>query len=170
MSVGSRMPSCAAVGRSPSRRCTGSSPRRSPGPSFRVEVNYVESTPSVTDAQGNVVTDLTADDFEVLEDGRPQKVDGLFVRQPADRARRAAAVRGASRSRRTSRRTSSVEGRVYLIVLDDLHTDPTRACASRRRRDASSSRTSAPTTWPRSPTRAAAPATRRTSRTTRACC
>ena len=47
---------------------------QAPPPTFRVEVNYVEVDAIVTDAQGNAVTDLTLDDFEVLEDGRPQKV------------------------------------------------------------------------------------------------
>ena len=43
----------------------------------------------VTDAQGNVVTDLTADDFEVLEDGRPQKVAAFsLVNIPIERAER----------------------------------------------------------------------------------
>src|SRR5687768_2657380 len=61
----------------------------SPGPSFRVEVNYVELDATVTDAQGNVVTTLTADDFEVLEDGRPQKVTAFsLVNLPIERAER----------------------------------------------------------------------------------
>ena len=33
-----------------------------PPPTFRVEVNYVEVDAAVTDAQGNTVTSLTADD------------------------------------------------------------------------------------------------------------
>ena len=95
-------------------------------PSFRVEVNYVEVDAFVTDERGQVVTDLTAGDFEVLEDGRPQKVAAFsFVNIPIERAERplfaAAAI---DADVQTNER---VEGRVYLIVLDDLHTDPTRA-------------------------------------------
>ena len=67
----------------------GQQPAPSPGPSFRVEVNYVELDATVTDAQGNVVTTLTADDFEVLEDGRPQKVTAFsLVDLPIERAER----------------------------------------------------------------------------------
>src|SRR4051812_11825939 len=41
---------------------------------FRAEVNYVEIDALVTDAQGNIVSNLSADDFELVEDGKPQKV------------------------------------------------------------------------------------------------
>jgi hypothetical protein len=46
---------------------------------FRVEVNYVEVDAVVTDATGKIVTDLTQADFEVLEDGRSQKVTAFAV-------------------------------------------------------------------------------------------
>ena len=57
-----------------------------PPVTFRVEVNYVEVDAFITDAQGNVVTNLTASDFELLEDGKPQKV-ASFADQHPDRAR-----------------------------------------------------------------------------------
>src|SRR6187402_994320 len=41
---------------------------------FRVEIDFVEADAYVVDAQNNPVKDLTADDFEVIEDGKPQKV------------------------------------------------------------------------------------------------
>src|SRR5580765_801029 len=43
-------------------------------PRFRVAVDAVRIDAVVTDKDGNTVTDLTADDFEVLQDGKPQKV------------------------------------------------------------------------------------------------
>src|SRR5688572_33331139 len=49
-------------------------PQPEPPPVFRVQVDAIELDAFVTDAQGNPVTDLTADDFEILEDGRPQAV------------------------------------------------------------------------------------------------
>src|SRR5262245_55589316 len=45
---------------------------------FKTEVNYVEVDALVTDAQGNFVAGLTKDDFEVLEDNKPQKIE-LFT-------------------------------------------------------------------------------------------
>ena len=96
------------------------------GPSFRVEVNYVEVDAFVTDAQGNVVSDLTANDFELLEDGRPQQVTTFsFVNIPIERAERP--LFAAAPIEADVQTNEHVEGRVYLIVLDDLHTDPTRA-------------------------------------------
>src|SRR5690242_67908 len=48
-------------------------------PTFRVEVNYVEIDARATDAQGKFVADLTAGDFQVLEDGAPQAIK-VFTR------------------------------------------------------------------------------------------
>lgn len=45
----------------------------------RVEVNLVNVDVFVTDKQGNRVTDLTTDDFEVFEDGRPVDVTNFYA-------------------------------------------------------------------------------------------
>ena len=49
-------------------------PQRSESPRFRVAVDAVRIDVVVTDRDGRIVTDLGADDFEVRQDGRPQKV------------------------------------------------------------------------------------------------
>ncbi len=49
--------------------------RRRPGAqqaSFRGRVDLVTMAVTVTDSRGQLVTDLTRDEFEILEDGRPQ--------------------------------------------------------------------------------------------------
>src|SRR5690349_10188356 len=46
-----------------------------PAVTFQAEVTYVDVDASVTDAQGNFVNNLTKDDFEILEDGKPQKIE-----------------------------------------------------------------------------------------------
>ena len=43
-------------------------------PTFHIGVDAVRIDAVVTDAKGQIVTDLTADDFELKDDGRPQKV------------------------------------------------------------------------------------------------
>src|SRR3954468_2281184 len=48
-------------------------------PTFRVEVNYVEIDARATDAQGNFVSDLTENDFHIVEDGAPQTIK-VFTR------------------------------------------------------------------------------------------
>jgi len=101
-------------------------PLQQPPVTFQVEVNYVEVDAFVTDAQGRVVTDLTAGDFEVLEDGRPQKVASFsLVDIPIQRAERA--LFSTQPIEADVQTNANVEGRIYLIVLDDLHTDLTRA-------------------------------------------
>jgi len=48
-------------------------------PAYRADVHLINIGFSVRDAQGKLVTDLTRDDFEVLEDGVPQKI-AFFAR------------------------------------------------------------------------------------------
>jgi VWFA-related protein len=97
-----------------------------PPVTFRVEVNYVEVDALVTDAQGNIASDLTANDFELLEDNKPQKVSTFaLVNIPIERAERPLFV--STPVEPDVETNSGGEGRIYLIVLDDLHTDPTRA-------------------------------------------
>lgn len=93
---------------------------------FKVEVNYVEIDATVTDPQGNAVHDLTRNDFEIFEEGRRQAVT-VFTRVelPVERADpllfRAAAVEPDVRSNRRE-----FDGRVFVIILDELHTSMTR--------------------------------------------
>jgi hypothetical protein len=43
-------------------------------PVIRISVNLVQVDAVVTDSSGRRVTNLTAGDFEIFEDGRPQKM------------------------------------------------------------------------------------------------
>lgn len=97
-----------------------------PQVTFRVEVNYVEVDATVTDAQGTVVTDLRLEDFEVLEDGRRQTVTAFSrVNIPVERAERP--LFASTPVEADVQGNRHAEGRVYLIVLDDMHTDASRA-------------------------------------------
>ncbi|HEX6463264.1 MAG TPA: VWA domain-containing protein, partial [Vicinamibacterales bacterium] len=49
-------------------------PQEAQTPRFRVAVDAVRIDAVVTDKDGNIVRDLTANDFEVLQDGKPQNV------------------------------------------------------------------------------------------------
>ena len=88
-------------------------PRTPPSVTFQTEVNYVDVDTIVTDAEGHFVPGLTRDDFEVFEDGKPQKVEMFsFVELPVEPADRFAfldrPVSSDSRSnRRATTRTSS---------------------------------------------------------------
>jgi len=94
---------------------------------FRAEINYVEVDARVVDAQGQFIPGLTAADFQVLEDGKPQQVTAFsFVNIPVERLERPLF---ASRPIEPDVRTNlqAADGRIYLIVLDDLHTNPLRS-------------------------------------------
>jgi VWFA-related protein len=90
---------------------------------FKVEVNYVEIDAVVTDAQGKFVTDLAKEDFQVTEGGAAQSITAFSrVDVPIERADpplfRRAAVEPDVRSNR-----DAFNGRVFLLVMDDLQTD-----------------------------------------------
>ena len=53
-------------------------PPQQPRPTFRSGTQVVEIDVRVFDRNGRFVTDLTQDDFEVLEDGTPQKLSTFF--------------------------------------------------------------------------------------------
>ncbi|OFW02494.1 MAG: hypothetical protein A3I61_15820 [Acidobacteria bacterium RIFCSPLOWO2_02_FULL_68_18] len=102
-----------------------------PAVTFRVEVNYVEVDAVVTDAQGRPVTDLTQADFEVLEAGRPQTVTAFtVVNLPIERPVRPLFAGGPIESDVGA--NTIAEGRIYVIVLDDLHTNFTNTARVRR--------------------------------------
>jgi VWFA-related protein len=97
-----------------------------PSITFQVEVNYVDVDVVVTDAEGHPVGGLTRDDFDVLEDGKPQKVEMFsYVELPVTPPDRfVVSGRPVSSDARSNRR--AFDGRVYVIVLDDLDISPLR--------------------------------------------
>jgi VWFA-related protein len=100
-------------------------PGQQPPPpiTFKVEVNYVEIDASVTDQQGNFVRDLTRDDFELSEQGKPQSVS-VFSLVDIPIARfdpplfKTKPIEPDVRSNR-----HEFDGRIFVIVLDDLNTN-----------------------------------------------
>jgi VWFA-related protein len=86
-------------------------------PTFRVQVDAVEVDASVTDAAGKVVTDLTRDDFEILENGKPQTITSFsLVNIP--RAREERPLFTANRIEPDVQSNNLGEGRVYVFALD----------------------------------------------------
>ncbi|MDA1186083.1 MAG: VWA domain-containing protein [Acidobacteria bacterium] len=96
-------------------------PDDSPAVTFQVQIDYVEVDAIVTDADGNPVRDLGPEDFEVLEDNVPQDVQLFsFVDVPIgspDQPRRATAL-----IEPDVRTNFEFDGRLYVLMLDDLHT------------------------------------------------
>lgn len=99
---------------------------------FRAEVNYVEVDAVVRDANGNFVRDLRQEDFQVLEDGRPQQVTAFsFVNIPVEREDRPLFL-GRQVEPDVFSNSGRPDGRLYVIVLDDVHTDFRRTVRVRR--------------------------------------
>ena len=99
-------------------------PPQQPPVTFRAEVNYVEVDARVVDAQGKFVTGLAQSDFQVFEDGKPQQISVFnLVNLPVERQTRPLFARQPI-ERDVQTNASGYNGRVYLIVLDDLHTTP----------------------------------------------
>ena len=93
-----------------------------PPVTFKVEVNYVEVDASVTDAQGHFVRGLTKDDFHVVEEGVPQKLSAFsMVDIPVERVDPPLYSSKPIPADVVSNRTP-FEGRVFVIVIDDLNT------------------------------------------------
>jgi VWFA-related protein len=110
---------------------TSIAPPSQPEVTFRVDVNYVEVDAIVTDQNGSFVTDLTRDDFEVLEDNRRETISTFsMVNLPIPAAPQAAP--GVTAEPDVASNERPFVGRLYLIVLDDLHTYVLRSTAVRR--------------------------------------
>src|SRR6185369_4077309 len=91
-------------------------------PTFKVRVDYVEVDAVVTDRQGRIVRDLKKEDFQVLEDGKSQAITNFtLVDIPVDRdSRPLFAAAPIVPDVRTNEKP--FDGRVYVMVVDDLHT------------------------------------------------
>jgi VWFA-related protein len=108
-------------------------PPTQPPVTFKVEVNYVEIDANVTDAQGNFVRSLTRDDFQVLEDGKPQALTAFsMVDIPIERVDPPLFSKTAILPDVVSN-GKPFEGRVFVLVIDDLHTRFARTALNARR-------------------------------------
>ena len=103
-----------------------SQPPQQPEVTFRAEVNFVEVDAIVTDEDGNFVPDLTADDFEIFENGDAQSVTSFgIVNIPIESPERPLFA-DAPIEPDVVTNVREYDGRLYLLLLDDLHTAPIR--------------------------------------------
>jgi len=88
-------------------------------PTFRVSVDAIELDAFVTDQQGNPVRGLTVDDFQLLEDGKPQVVTS-FSQVDIPFERRTAPLEGKGAIDPDVGTNDRSDGRVYLFILDEV--------------------------------------------------
>jgi VWFA-related protein len=109
----------------PAQQAPPAAPQQPPV-TFKVEVNYVEIDAVVTDAAGTFVRELTKEDFEVTEEGKPQAISTFtLVNVPVERPDPPLFKRTTVEPDVQSNR-GGANGRVFLLVLDDLQTDARR--------------------------------------------
>ena len=90
-------------------------------------MDFVDIDAVVTDERGNFVAGLAKEDFELFEEGKPQEI-GAFsvVDMPLPTAGAQAAARPAEVTDVKSN-AQPLNGRLYVIVLDDLNVAPLRS-------------------------------------------
>ena len=98
---------------------------QSPQPTFRSAVTHVTTDVIPRDGSGRFVPDLTRDNFTILEDGVPQRIDSFALVHGGRtfnlvEAPPAAAPEGIVLPA-PRRQTADASGRVVLILVDDLH-------------------------------------------------
>ena len=103
-----------------------SSSRRRPGPHLQGAGRIRRSRRARHRQQGQFVRNLTKDDFQVFEDGKRQTISTFsLVDIPIERADRPLfATRPIEPDVKTNERP--FDGRVYVMILDDLHVDAMR--------------------------------------------
>ena len=102
---------------------------QSPQPTFRASVTHVTTDVIPRDASGRFVPDLTRENFTILEDGVPQKIDSFALIHGGRtfnlvEAPPAAAPEGIVLPSAPRRQTADASGRVLLIFVDDMHIEP----------------------------------------------
>jgi VWFA-related protein len=102
---------------------------RTPEVTFRTEVNYVEEDVRVVDNKGNFVPNLRREDFQLFEDGKPQKINTFgIVDVPVAPTPRPLFLGKDSVPIEPDVASNEqlLDGRLYLILLDDYHVAPLR--------------------------------------------
>jgi len=97
-------------------------PPEQPDTVIRINVNLVQMDAVVTDAKGNLVTDLKPSDFEILQDGKSQVITNfsyISTRQGAPAAAPPAPKKGAPPVPPAQIKPSDIR-RTVALVVDDL--------------------------------------------------
>jgi VWFA-related protein len=99
-------------------------PAQQAKPTFRVAIDYVTTDAIVRNTQDQFIADLTKSDFEIYEDGVKQEITGLTLVH-GGRVHNLAAPPPATAQEGIilppSRPKNDTAGRIFLIIVDDLH-------------------------------------------------
>jgi VWFA-related protein len=99
-----------------------------PPPTFKSGTTFVQIDAIVTDRDGRLAPGLTKDDFELFEDGKAKTIAAFtLVRVPVERSAASAGPDPDVASNRVP-----FNGRVFLLLLDDVHTAPIHTTSVRK--------------------------------------
>lgn len=91
-------------------------------PVFRSGVDYVSVDVVVTDSNDKPITDLTKDDFEIIERGKPQTItDFQFVSVPLPARSGGPVTPLGPPADVVTNAAPSKDSRLFVLVVDDLH-------------------------------------------------
>jgi VWFA-related protein len=100
-----------------------------PQATFRVQSNIVVLNATVTDKDGNSVTDLTVKDFKIYDDGKPQKLDTFALESYGSAELEESDEPGSTESekakspvaaKRAALKPKDTRPRMISIIIDDL--------------------------------------------------
>ena len=98
-------------------------------PTFRTDITVVQLPVRVLDAKGNFVRDLSRADFDVIEDGVRQTITEFSLIDLSTTSKQPPNV--ASSGVLAHSDLEKLEGRLYVFLLDDAHTDMMHAARAR---------------------------------------
>lgn len=91
-------------------------------PTFRGGINFVRVDVIVTDGRAQPITDLTESDFEVLEDGKPQKIEQFrLIKVDGNPAPGDPAPRQIRTSDDEELEAAREDVRIFVLFMDDYH-------------------------------------------------
>jgi len=99
-------------------------PQPAAAPTFRTDINFVRVDVIVSDKQGNPVSDLRQQDFEVTEDGKPQAIQTFKLVNINDSISRSAPVEAPHEIRSVideQMEAAKEDVRLFAFFLDDYH-------------------------------------------------
>ena len=99
-------------------------PAQQTKPTFRVAIDYVTTDAIVRNNRDQFIADLTKADFEIYEDGVKQEITGLTLVHGGRVHNLAAPAPAAAQEGiilPPSRPKNDTAGRIFLIIVDDLH-------------------------------------------------
>lgn len=103
-----------------------------PAAPLRVDVNFVQVDVSVTDGQGQFVRGLAPSDFELYEDGKRQEISVFSLVDIPVESRAWGSTAGVPLLEPDVRsNVAEAAGRVYVILLDDLHVHALRSARAK---------------------------------------